>query len=107
MALLTSTANSAPWPPPSSSLFDVSLYKTSRTWPAQGSELLCWDPAPGVSGIHVATTDIGICQKADFYALNIDSDHSSYPPGGYGCKSVFSQFFIHIMFNKKIADSAQ
>jgi len=109
MALLTSTANAAPCapdytaPPPTDSVLDFTLYKTN------GNELQCWTHAPGNSVVHVAPKETGKCITADFYALNIDSNHN----GVYGCKSMLFDFFILTIFNRsivsyeKITDSTQ
>jgi hypothetical protein len=82
MALLATAASAVPTvltarqPLPTTSALDFTLYKTTQP----GYENQCWT---GVDIIHVAPTDIGSCNKADFYVLRID-----HLATGYDCQSI-------------------
>jgi hypothetical protein len=77
MALLASTANAVPTPPPTSSAVDFTLY----TGQQPGHQNECWDG--GVS-LHVTPADLGKCNKANvFYTARIDAQ--AY---GYSCTRI-------------------
>jgi hypothetical protein len=92
MALFATTAVASPTlmaarqPPPTSSVIDFTLYKTTQP----GYEDQCWN---GVDIVHVSPNDLFAkngaditgCNTADFYVLHIDSQAP-----GYNCQSTSS-----------------
>jgi hypothetical protein len=92
MALFATTAVASPTvmaarqPPPTSSVIDFTLYKTTQP----GYEDQCW---LGVDVVHVSPNDLiaangadsTVCNTADFYVLRID-----HLATGYNCQSTSS-----------------
>jgi hypothetical protein len=64
------------------SAIDFTLYKTTQT----GYEDQCWTP---VEVVHVAPADVGDCNTADFYTLQIDS-----LADGWNCFGMFPQSWV-------------
>jgi hypothetical protein len=93
MAIFATTAVASPTlmavrqPPPTSSVIDFTLYKTTQP----GYEDQCWN---GVEIVHVSPNDLTaangadstVCNTADFYTLRID-----HVATGYNCQSTSSQ----------------
>jgi hypothetical protein len=92
MALLATTASAAPTiserdPPPTWSVIDMSLYKTTQV----GSENQCWwwvdqgHPSPSEFKAENGVLH-SACHKSDFYNLKID-----HIATGYNCQGIFTQ----------------
>jgi hypothetical protein len=102
MALLATTASAVPtvltsrqWPPPTSTVLDFTLYKTTQP----GNEGQCWD---GAIGAHVAPSDIGACNKADFYTFQINTVHPGYDCQGTSPTPTFLKRFSDPDYSQRL-----